>query len=468
MTSPWMWIQLAAMLNFIVAPASSSAETLQEALAAAYRSSPILQNARFQQQSLDETIIQARAGLRPTASLSAQALYDRQPNAGTLSQSVGASHTAEVSLVVAQPLFTGGRTTWAVRAAEASVDAGREDLRAVEASVLFSVIQSYLDVLRDQQTLVIREADLNTLERQFRESSAKFSLGKVTRTDVAQAQAQLEAARAALTMAQAQLEISRAAYAAAVGAEPGALTDPQSLPHLPATLDEAFDLADISNPLLLQSRLKEKASRAQIAEARAAYRPTVALQGSYGALGPLSPYVSRDYGVAASAALMFNLPLLTGGVTASQLRQATAQNGGDRVSIETVHRQVVQGVAQAWNQVVSGRASVKAGEAQVKAAETALDGAQAEYGFGLRTTLDVLISDENLRLAQLSLVQSRHDAFLAEASLLQVSGRLALANLLPDPIRETVSASPQSVKTSGSTPWDSLVETVDKLAAPAR
>ncbi len=70
---------------------------------------------------------------------------------------------------------------------------------------------------------------------------------------------------------------------------------------------------------------------------------------------------------------------------------------------------------------------MKAGEAAVTAVEAALKGAHAEYGFGLRTTLDVLISDENLRSAQLLPAQSRPDVILAEAAVLQVSGRLVAA-----------------------------------------
>lgn len=448
-------------------PAPCHAETLQDALAAAYKTNPALQGQRFQQQGLDETYVQAKAGLRPTVGLNAQAQYQRAPNSSNFAQGFGSFNSGAASVVLSQPLYTGGRTTWAVRAAEASVKAGREDVRAVEGEVLMSVIQAYVDVLRDQQNLAIRQADLSTLDRQFAESSAKFTLGKVTKTDVAQAQAQLEAARASLAQGQASLEISKAEYAAAVGTSPGDLSDPMTLQGLPATIDQAFDLAEASNPLLLQSRLKEEASRAQIAVAKSAYRPTVALQGSYGVIGPVSPFVSREYGTESVASVTFALPLVTGGVTASQVRQATAQNGSDRVAIEAARRQMVQGVAQGWNQLLAGRAAVKAGEAQVKAAETALQGAQAEYGFGLRTTLDVLISDENLRAAQLSLAQSRHDVFLAEAALLQACGRLEIAELVPGLARDEPTRNFERVRNAGAPPWAPVVETLDRLGAPA-
>ena len=407
------------------------AETLQDALALAYQSNPVLQGQRYQQQALDETYVQAKAGLAPTASLTAQGQFARGPNSLEFNEGFSSTNYGAPALNITQPLYTGGRTTWAMRAAEASVAAGREDLRSVEAQVLLSAIQGYVDVLRDQQILQVRQADLTTLERQVAESSAKYDLGQVTKTDVAQAQAQLESARASLAAAQAQLQISRAEYQAATGQLPGALADPTDLPGLPKSVDDAFDLAEAANPTLLQSQLQEKSSHDQIAAAKAAYNPTIALQGSVGYIGPISPLDTRAYGPNESATVTFTLPLLTGGLAASQVRQATAQNSSDMETIEATRRQVVQGVSRAWSQLLAGQIGVTAGQAQVHAAETALKGSQAEYAYGLRTTLEVLIADENLRAAQLSLAQSRHNAFLAAAAVLQVCGRLEMRSLVP-------------------------------------
>ncbi|MGC1302083.1 MAG: TolC family protein, partial [Caulobacteraceae bacterium] len=271
---------------------------------------------------------------------------------------------------------------------------------------------------------------------------------------------------AALAAAQAQLEISRAEYVAAVGEPPGELVAPTGLPGLPISVDQAFELAEASNPQLRESELKERSSRAEIAAAKAAYRPTVSLQGTYGYVGPITPIEVRDYAQDVTAGVTMTMPLLTGGLTASQVRQATAQNSSDRVAIETVRRQVIQSVAQGWNQLLSGRAGVKAGEAQVTAAETALKGAQAEYVYGLRTTLDVLISDENLRSAQLSLARSRHDVFLAEAAVLDASGRLEARYLAPAEPAYDPQTHFDRVRNAARTPWEPVVQALDEAGAP--
>ena len=441
------------------------AETLQDALLLAYQSNPVLKGQRYQQQALDESYVQAKAGLGPTASLTAQGQFARGPNSIDFNEGFSNSNYGAPQLSVTQPLYTGGRATWAMRAAADSVAAGREGLRSVESQVLLAAIQGYVDVLRDQQILQIRRADMTTLEHQVAESSAKYDLGQVTKTDVAQTRAQLESARASLAAAQAQLQISRAEYQAATGQPPGALVDPTELPGLPKSVDEAFDLAEAANPVLMQSQLKEKASHDQIAAAKSAYRPTVALQGSVGYIGPISPLDTRAYGPNESATVTFTLPLLTGGLTASQVRQAEAQNSSDMQTIEATRRQVVQGVSQAWSQLLAGQVGVTAGQAQVEAAETALKGSQAEYGFGLRTTLDVLISDENLRAAQLSLAQSRHDAYLAAAAVLMVCGRLEIRSLIPaEPTYDPKRNFERVDRLSGS-PVEGVARVIDGLGA---
>jgi outer membrane protein len=82
----------------------------------------------------------------------------------------------------------------------------------------------------------------------------------------------------------------------------------------------------------------------------------------------------------------------------------------------------------------AGRRGRQDGGEQQQAARVALKGYQTEYGYGLRSTLDVLIADENLRAAEVALAVSRHDTLIAEASLLAATGDLRIGTLmqLPD------------------------------------
>ena len=258
---------------------------------------------------------------------------------------------------------------------------------------------------RDQQIVVIRQNNVAVLANQLEETRAKFEVGQITRTDVAQAQAQLAASRALLSSAQAQVQISRSNYTAAVGQNPGELTVEPALPGLPPTVDQAFDLAEAESPVLRRARQTEAASRARIAEAKAAWRPKVSITGSVGYAGTLSPFETRDYNRAITAEAIVTQPLFTGGFNNSVIRAANETNTADRINIEGARRQVVQAVSQAWNLMLSSRANVTSGIEQVRSARVAFEGAQEEYRVGLRTTLDVLITQNTLRDAELALVR---------------------------------------------------------------
>lgn len=465
----------------ICAASAVRAETLADAIALAYQSNPTLQGQRAEQRALDETYVVARTGFRPTVGVSASAEYEREDfgnlggaattASGGFVSSTGGGHVESNSggaqLTVTQPLYTGGRTEAGVRAAEATVLAGREGLRSIESGVLQNVVQAYEDVRRDQQIVEIRRNNVDVLASQLDETNTKFQVGQVTRTDTAQAEAQLAASRALLTSAQAQLQISRSEYTAVVGQNPGQLAPEPALPGLPATVDQAFDVAELENPTLKKAVITEQSSRAKVTEARAANRPTISLQGSFGYSGQVQPFDTRDFDRAITATATLTQPIFTGGLNSSNIRAALEQNNADRIGIEAARRQVVQGVSQAWNIMAASHANTGSDEQQVAAARVAFEGSQAEYRAGLRTTLDVLITQQNLRDAELALVQARHDEYVAEASLLNAMGRLEAHALVQGVPLYDPAKSFNKIKHAGAVPWEGLVEGLDSVGAPA-
>ena len=408
--------------------APAQAETLQDALAMAVRSNPNLRGQQALQRAAKEDAAQARSGWRPVVTATLNGGYLREPfDTFNYAVGTGESNDAEALLTVRQPLYTGGRIAHAARAAETRVQAGQRGLQRVEAQTLQSVVIAYMDVLRDQDILEVRRADLSTLAREVAETTARYRLGaQVTFTDVAQARAQRQAAAASLDDASAQLAASRANFRAVVGSSAKALVPPEALPNLPETLNQALVLAEAHDPALAQSRLAARAAREDVATARAAYWPTISLQGSVGYIGPATPFRANSYDREVVGLVTLTQPLVTGGLIASQVRQAKDRAEAAEQTVDTTDRQAVQIVSTAWNQVQHGLHAIRANQAQVRSATTALRGYQLEYDNGLRSTLDVLIADQNLRAAQVSLARSQHDTIVAEATLQTATGRLAM------------------------------------------
>ncbi len=453
-----------------LAAPSARGETLSDAIALAYQTNPTLQGQRATQRALDETVVQAKAGYRPTLGAQGSVTTDSNNEAGLNPQNLipGTSQTSQAGLTITQPIFTGGLVKSQVSAAEATVYAGREALREVEQEVIQAVIVAYVDVRRDQESLAIAQENANLLERQLSESRARFEVGEITRTDVAETEARVAGARAQLSTAHAQLAISRANYDSVVGQNPGDLAAEPSLARLlPASVDIALYNAQKGNPQILEADYQERASASKIAEAKAATRPTVELRGSAGYfggnIGLNTPFANFSHDVTASAVV--SVPIFAGGLNFSKVRQAAETDNADRINIEIVRRKILLQVSQAWNQLISARANLVSDEEQVKAANIAFEGTRQEAEVGLRTTLDVLITEQDLSNAQLALADARHDEYAAAAAVLVAEGQLYAQDLSNTPTYDP-KRNYDHVQRIVGWPFDGALSAIDQIGSP--
>lgn len=407
------WLALIGVA-FFAAPVS--AENLREAIATAYATNPQLGAARARQEALAESPEQARALGRPTVSADAGAGYDR----------LGYGRAGSASVSAALPIWTGGRVRSAIRAANADVAAGAEAVRDTEAAILEGVVGAYADLLYNQQAVEVARVGIERLDDQVAEARARFGLGQATRTDVAHLESQRATVVANLADAEGALAIAGAAYRAAVGQDAGILSAEIAPPAvLPTDRDDARNAAQAGNPALLQQRHVVDASTARIDQARADRAPSLDFTGTYGRGGRIAYDGVRGYEAAALAGVAFRLPLLTGGLVPSHIRQAEAMNRARRFEADAALREAVRSADAAWASLVAAQTRLQANIKGLAAADLALKGVRAEYGFGLRTTIDILVADQSYRGAQLAVAAARADMLVAQAALLRATGRLS-------------------------------------------
>ena len=447
--------------------ARARAETLADAIAAAYATNPNLVSQRSQLQATDETYVQALAGFRPVINGSTVATYSRQGSpAFSGGRMTSETNSGSIGLSISQPLYTGGRVTAQVQTASAEILAGREQLRNVEQSVIFAAVQAYADVTRDRAALDVQLASLREVASATDEIRARYEAGATTIVDLTQAQTQVEASRALVESARAQLDVSVAEYVAAVGHSPGTLAPLVTLPGAPASVDAAFDIAQAENPLVTTAQFNEAQAQAQVRAARAERRPSVSLTGSVGYSAPLVPFDHRNYDSSMELSATLTQPIYTGGVTLSRIRQTTALASSARTQVEVARRSVVQAVSQAWSQRRAAASNLISARAETQAAQATFDGMRVEYRAGLRQTLDVLIAQETLRSARLELLQAERDDAVQAAALLQAVGyleerRLIVNEPLYDPVRHFT-----QVKGQGAEPLEVVPKLLDHIGAP--
>ena len=127
----------------------------------------------------------------------------------------------------------------------------REQLRNTEQNTLLSGVVAYMDVLQDTAILELDRNNVQVLQEQLRETRDRFTVGEVTRTDVAQAEASLATGQATALSAVATLQAAVARYRQIIGDQPTSLAPVKPIVRpLPRTLPEAVTISQVEHPAI--------------------------------------------------------------------------------------------------------------------------------------------------------------------------------------------------------------------------
>lgn len=445
----------------LMLPQAAQGESLAEAMRKAYANNPNLREQRLRQKSVNEDYVQTRAQYGPSVSLSAAGNYDFLRGRTTLR--LLDQRTASATLN--QPLYSGGRLRGALDSQLANVRRSQESLRQIEADTVQAVIQVYAGVLRDHQRLVVGQENIKVLQEQLREVTARRKVEDATLTDLAQADSRLAQAESQLASLQAQYDISRGQYLEVVGELPVDLEPLPELDGLPTSFDEALKLAETGNFTLNAARYAERASAARLASRKGEQRPTLSFVTQVGALENETASSLRATQTQVYAGLTLSQSLFAGGAVRSRIRQARDLNEADQVAIDGARRSALQDVVVAWSQLAAARLSLTASLRQVSAAQVAFKGAQKERQYGFRTVIEVLNAEQELQSAQLNLLQTRFNEYVARASLLSAMGQLNAQTV--DPTIEPYDAEGEfdRVRNIGATPFEPIARTIDRIGS---
>ena len=405
----------------------ASAETIYSALANAYMANPTLNAARAEARAVDEGVAQALSGWRPT--VTGEASIGQRYTTSTPSTSTDKTTSpGTVGVTVNQPLFRGYRTINSTKQAEAAVRAAHESLRNTEQNVLLQAVQAYADVVRDSAIVQLRQNNLSVLGEQLRATQDRFTVGEVTRTDVAQARASVSAAQSQLNAAQAQLLTSRANYIQVVGREPSKLEAPKAKSKgMPGSLDDAIAASRSNHPAILAARYGEESAAFAIKVAEGALLPSLSLQGSVTYNTEPSGALANSFNAQILGVL--SVPIYQGGGEYSSVRQAKQVRTQRMLEVDVARAQVQASVLSAWGGLQAANASILSAQSQIDASQIALNGVREEARVGQRTTLDVLNAQQDLLDARVSRVIAEHDQVVASYSLYAAVGRLQASRL---------------------------------------
>ncbi|MGJ5181060.1 TolC family outer membrane protein [Bradyrhizobium oligotrophicum] len=407
-------------------PTPALADTIEAALVRAYQNNPQLNAQRALVRATDEGVPQALSGYRPNVKLQATGgvSYTDLQAAPATPAAHGLQRPRSVTLTANQTLYNGQQTANGVRRAEANVSGDREGLRVLEQNVLLSAATIYMDYLRDAAIVEVQRSNTRVLEQTLKQTRDRFNVGEVTRTDVAQSEAQLAAGRTQQLTAEANLTATRSNFRRIIGSEPVNLTPGSPVDrYLPPSLQQAVETALTESPAVTSAMYGIDIQFLTLKINEGALLPTVTVQASASESYETSVQSYKAFNAAATATL--TVPIYQGGGEYALIRQSKETLAQRRLTLEQTRDQARSDVVSAWGKLLAGKAQVQSAQAQVSASEIALNGVREEAKAGQRTTLDVLNAQQALVNARVSLVTAQHDRVVASYSVLQTVGRLS-------------------------------------------
>jgi outer membrane protein len=406
------------------------AQTLNAALAQAYISNPDLNAQRAGTRVFDENVPQALSGYRPTirgtADVTAQTTSSRV--AGIDGRIDNGLFPRGIGVEINKNIFNGFRTANSVRSAEAGVLQSRETLRNTEQEILLSAVTAYMNVLQTAAVLNLEISNREVLEEQLKQTQDRFQVGEVTRTDVEQARASLEEARANALTAESALNAATAVYRQVIGSEPKRLAPAKPLGKiLPRSQKDAVAIGLAGHPAVTAALHAVDQAAMQVKVNEGALLPTLGAVAAVSQRWDAGTDTRDQFNATVGAFL--TVPIYEGGVDYSRVRQAKEALGQARIQADVFRERVRQEVVSAWGDLEAKTGQITARQAQVEAAEVALSGVREEAKVGQRTTLDVLNQQQTLLDARVDLIVAQRDRVVASYRVLAAIGRLSAKSL---------------------------------------
>jgi outer membrane protein len=459
---------LALLAGATAAPAKDLIGVFEDAL----QNDPQIRAADANRLAQREARPQAWAALLPQLSGTASITRDTMnSNADTLSVNANnqpillppqmssiVTTTKQWSLNLQQNVFS-----WAnwmsLRAASGQVAQAEANYQAVEQTLVLRVAQAYFSVLSAQDVLEAQQASLEAISRQLDQANQRFEVGQIAITDVQEAKAARDTAAAAViaakrtrATAEDQLqEITSQKYDAL--AKPS--TDmPLNMPE-PADENRWVDVSLDQNLSLISSRLAADIARENVRVAFGGHVPTIdiAAFNSHSDSSANEHLSGVDFNQSFNNVMAHNrdrqvslqvtVPLFSGGLTQSRVRQAQYFWIAAKEQVVQTSRATERQARDAYLGVISGIARVQALRQALESSRTALEATEAGYEVGTRTAVDVLNARRILVQAQTEYSGSRYDYIVSGLQLRLAAGNLHFAQLA-DIDRWFVAAAPPS------------------------
>ena len=418
-------LMIIVALTPVVCTAETKVLTLDQAISIAIDKNRDIEKAHEYAIYVQGKYVEERAAALPKLSLNGSALFSKDGSQQIAGFPAQRQFGRAIDLTLSQPLYTWGKLTAGIRAAEVGLKTSDEQLRLYRQLAYRDVTVAYYDILlaKDLQRL----AQENQLQKQrlLDEATRKLSAGVATDYDVLAAEVASENTVPEVIRSENNIRMARERlrFLLALGAEEvdviGALEAPTMDRPMPDNYDEAVKVAGTRRPELSDLRLRIGIYDELITIANAENMPRLDLKGGAGwhwaSLTDPGPARDAD-GAAWNAGLYLTFPFFDGLRTSGKVAQARSDLKSKQIDEAKLLDAIFLEVRQAEFSLQEAANIFTALSGTFKQAERLVQMAEKGYEFGVKIRLEVDDAQLNLLHARSNLAKAQRDYRVAQVN----------------------------------------------------
>lgn len=323
-------------------------------------------------------------------------------------------------VVLKLPIFTGGRITNEIHAAELLQQAQEGTLARTRDELIFNVSSTFYAILGQRKVLRSIEFSMQAMAENHKQVAELLAVQKAAKVDLLRTEVRQADLKQSLVKEENVLAIQKRLLANLMGLDyrSDRLDFEGKLQFEPVDYDAdsllAEALHDRPDYLAAQSKLAAQARRVDIA--RAGHWPTISVIGAYGVRADFS----GDGDDVGNVGLGMTVPLFEGGRVVAKVNEEKALLAAAQERLRKLELQIRQEVETALLDVRSSSERVRAVEKAIEQAKESLRIERMKYDLGSGSIIDVLD-------AQSALLQSETNYYRALADFRTAIARLRLA-----------------------------------------
>jgi outer membrane protein TolC len=334
---------------------------------------------------------------------------------------VGPFSYSSVDASVSQTLFSyeSIQRFRAARTAEQAAQLSYQDILDV---VTLTVGNAYLRIIEADSRIKAQEAQVQNARALYDRAVDQVQAGTAPRIDATRTEVQLHTEEYGLSIARNNFAVAKLALGRAIGLPLGQEFEmADTLPYsdiTPLSVDDALQSAFKSRSDFRSALDSQKAAAQTLSAAKGERYPTVAVNGSYGDIGPTFGHSHGDFTFQAG----IRVPLFTGGRIKGDITEAEAALRQRKAEAENIRGQMDQDVRTALLNLNAAKEQVEVAKQNVELANESLARSKDRFTSGVSDSVEVVQAEQALASANDQYITSLYNHNFAKLSLARALG----------------------------------------------